>query len=222
MLSSGFSRILSAVSVSAFSFCPEVSVVQPQIIVGHIIARIRLRPQLIGLCGLVDLPGHQSKVVSGDGQLISLTDSLAQIVRRLDVLAGQRGLPRVQVGNSQTGEGHSEVGVKFDGTLEKQNCSRIALRGPGFYCQRVGLQCFERRCCGFLDRCVVFLNRAERFTNFLLRFTRHQSVERIQYVLFFRDLHLLLADVEPPWSGNPLRIAEVDTCCSGSQSTPSP
>jgi hypothetical protein len=74
-------------------------------------AGIGLRPELVGLVGLVDLSCDVGVVGGGDDVALALAGAVAEVIGLLEVLVGEVELALVFVGDAEAGVGAGEVGI---------------------------------------------------------------------------------------------------------------
>ena len=87
--------------------------------VGHMIARIGLRPQLTGLLRLFHVSGHLHIVGSSDKEFLPVTGAIPQLIGLAVALRREGRLSHIAVHEPQRRIRHREFGVDLNGALEK-------------------------------------------------------------------------------------------------------
>ena len=124
----------------------------------HVISRIGLRPQFIGLARLFQVASDNAVVVDSISSLSrSLTRSRNSYAFRVFSVR-QVGFTEIVAARAEQAIGHRKIRVETDGPLNQSNGGGIIISFPEGLCSKaVGLQRLERRRSCLFKRRGVFL-----------------------------------------------------------------
>ena len=125
----------------------------------NVVARVGLRPQLIGLARSFQVPGDEMFIARGDVKLFALAYPFTQRVGLASILGATGVFALVGVAYSQKRVCHGKVGVQAGGSLEQRNSgSEIGSLICLVVAQAVSLQRLKRWCGHVLRWRVVLLH----------------------------------------------------------------
>src|SRR5215469_13880584 len=159
-----------------------------EIVLRNVIARVRLRPEIVCLTSLLKVAGYKVLVAGLDPETFGFTDALTKLVAFARILCSQGGFAKVVIAGSEAGIGHRKVGIQTDSSLvERHRAGVVALSELDLASQAVFLQRFERRSCGLFDRSIKLLHSAERLAQ-LASHAGSRVVQSIQNVVLVGSL----------------------------------
>ena len=107
--------------ITLFVVLAQVSVNDPQVVVGHVVPRIFLSPLFIGLARFVQISGIETVIVSRNHELFLLAYPVDQVISFLEILVCRAILLQVPISESQCHIGHRKIGVQLNGLLKERN-----------------------------------------------------------------------------------------------------